>query len=64
MDGSYGFEDRIDTDDRSDNRDSGRGRGGLYSDIIIGSRGRGRGRGNSRDRGDKARSYDRSRGHR
>jgi hypothetical protein len=62
MDGSYGFEDCMDTDDRSDNRDNGRGRGGLYSDIIIGSRGRGRG--NSRDRGDKARGYDRSRGYR
>ena len=49
MDGSYGFDDRMDTDDRGDNRrDNGRGRG-LYSDTLIG--GRGRGRGNTQDRG-------------
>jgi hypothetical protein len=48
MDGSYGFNDRMDTDDRGNNqRDNGRGRG-LYSDTLIG--GRGRGRGNSQDR--------------
>jgi hypothetical protein len=46
MDGSYGFDESIDTDDRGDNRrDNGRGRG-LYSDNLIG--GRGRGHGNSR----------------
>ncbi len=55
MDGSYGFDDRMDTDDR-DNKGSG---GGLYSDNLIGSRGRG---GNSRDRG--GRGGDRSRGYR
>ncbi|KAE8451908.1 hypothetical protein EG329_002749 [Mollisiaceae sp. DMI_Dod_QoI] len=48
IDGSYGFSDRMDTDN-SDNRiDGGRGQG-LYSDSMINSRGRGRG--NSRDRG-------------
>ncbi|KAF4632126.1 hypothetical protein G7Y89_g6002 [Cudoniella acicularis] len=47
MDGSYGFEDRMETDD-GDRYGNGRGgRGGLYSDSLIGSRGRG----NSRDRG-------------
>ncbi|TVY29016.1 putative RNA-binding protein [Lachnellula hyalina] len=41
MDGSYGFDDRMDTDDQA--------RGSLYSDNLIGNRGRGRA--NSRDRG-------------
>lgn len=63
MDGSYGFEDRMDTDE-----DKGRngGAGGLYSDTMIGSRG-GRGNGNysnnNRDRGG-GRGGDRSRGYR
>ncbi|TVY83445.1 putative RNA-binding protein [Lachnellula suecica] len=46
MDGSYGFDDRMDTDDQDDRN---RGRGSLYSDNLIGNRGRGRG--DSRDRG-------------
>ncbi|TVY55998.1 putative RNA-binding protein [Lachnellula cervina] len=45
MDGSYGFDDRMDTDDHDDRRT----RGSLYSDNLIGNRGRGRA--NSRDRG-------------
>jgi hypothetical protein len=57
VDGTYGFDDHMDTDDRNDNR--GRG-GGLYSDNLVGDRGRGRG--NSRDRGrgngnDRGRNY-------
>jgi hypothetical protein len=59
MDGSYGFDDRMDTDDRDDNQyDMGKSRMGLYSDTIVGSRGRGRG--SSRDRGhgnDRGRGY-------
>lgn len=54
MDGSYGFEDRMDTDERDGN--SG---GGLYSDNLIQNRGRGGG-GNDRDRGrggDRSRVY-------
>jgi len=46
MDGSYGFEEKMDLDDGND--DGGRGQG-LYSDVLVGSRGNGRGRG---DRGD------------
>jgi hypothetical protein len=58
VDGSYGFDDRMDTDAR----DSGEGRGrGLYSDNLIGNRGRGRG--NSRDRGGRG-GGDRGRGYR
>jgi len=55
MDGSYGFSDRMDTDNsdtgnRDNRNDRGRGQGqGLYSDSLINSRGRGRG--NSWDRG-------------
>lgn len=46
MDGSYGFEEKMDLDDGND----GGGRGqGLYSDELVSSRGNGRGRG---DRGD------------
>lgn len=47
MDGSYGFEDRMETDDRRE--DKSRGGGGLYSDTMIGNRGRGNA--NGRDRG-------------
>lgn len=57
MDGSYGFSDRMDTDD--DNTKGGNSnstRGGLYSDSMIS---RGRGRANNRDRG---RGTDRGRG--
>ena len=56
MDGTYGFEDndRMDTDDRNgDRQDDSRSRGGLYSDEMIGNRGRGRG--NSRDSRDRGR---------
>lgn len=60
MDGSYGFEDRMDTDDRDDNGyEKGSGRG-LYSDRIVGGR-NGRGHGDSRDRG---RGNERGRGFR
>jgi hypothetical protein len=49
----------MDTDDRDDNQyDMGKSRMGLYSDTIVGSRGRGRG--SSRDRGhgnDRGRGY-------
>jgi hypothetical protein len=56
-DGSYGFEDRMETDVMESN--DGRGRGGLYSDSMVSRRGdRGR-RGASRERG---RGGDRSRG--
>lgn len=47
VDGSYGFE-AMETDD---NNQSDSRRGGLYSDSMVGSRGRDRGRGDSRDRG-------------
>jgi hypothetical protein len=50
MDGSYGFDDRMDTDDRDDR--NGRGRGSLYSDTLIGNRGRGRANSYDRGRGD------------
>lgn len=53
MDGSYGFDDRMDTDDNDDRR--GRGRGNLYSDNLIGERGRGRGDSRDRGRGDSYR---------
>lgn len=52
VDGSYGFDDHMDTDDRDD-----KGKGGLYSDNLISNRGRG----GSRDRG---RGGDRGRGYR
>jgi len=65
VDGSYGFDDRMDTDDLDDNRYDNRGRGrGLYSDNIPRGRNNnrgGRGRGDSRDRG---RGGDRNRGYR
>lgn len=48
MDGTYGFEERMDTDDHKDNYENG---GGLYSDNLVGNRGRGRG--NIRDRGNE-----------
>lgn len=54
IDGSQGFEDRMDTDD-NDNR------GGLYSDNLVNNRGRGRG--NSRERG-RGGGKDRGRGYR
>jgi hypothetical protein len=56
MDGSYGFDDRMETDDRED---KGRSGGGLYSDTMIGNRGRGNanGRGNGRRGGDRPRGY-------
>lgn len=41
-DGSYGFEDRMDTDDHDNQYEKGRGRGGLYSDTMVNNRGRGR----------------------
>lgn len=44
VDGSYGFDDHMDTDGRDDKNDRG-----LYSDNLVSNRGRGRG--NSRDRG-------------
>ncbi|KAH8598310.1 hypothetical protein B0O99DRAFT_58870 [Bisporella sp. PMI_857] len=48
IDGSYGFDDRMDTDDREDDRN----RANLYSDNLVNKRGRGhsleRGRGNPR----------------
>ncbi|KAH6684357.1 hypothetical protein B0J14DRAFT_10366 [Halenospora varia] len=54
-DGSYGFEDRMDTDDRNDDRyDNSRG---LYSDNLIGGRGRGRGNSYDRGRGSQGRGY-------
>ena len=56
MDGSYGFDNRMEMDDRD--YDASRGRG-LYSDTMIGSGGRVRGY--SRDRGGRG---DRSRGYR
>lgn len=60
MDGSYGFEDRMETDDNSQLN----GGKGLYSDTLINSN-RGRGRGNSRDRGrGTGNGYDRGRGYR
>ena len=59
MDGSYGFDDRMETDE--DGPEKGRGRG-LYSDTLINSN-RGRGRGNSRDQG-RGNGYDRGRGYR
>ena len=43
MDGSYGFQERMDTDDNYE--------GGLYSDDLVGKRGSGDGRGNDRGRG-------------
>ncbi|RDW70083.1 hypothetical protein BP5796_08480 [Coleophoma crateriformis] len=46
-DGSYGFDDRMDTDE-GNQHDRGRGRG-LYSDNMVNRNGRGRG--GSRDRG-------------
>jgi hypothetical protein len=49
VDGSYGFEERMDTDD---NYENGEGRG-LYSDNLVSNRGRNRGRGNDRGRGYK-----------
>lgn len=51
MDGSYGFEDRMDTDDP--NGRSARGRGSLYSDNLISDRGRRRGDSRDRGRGDR-----------
>ncbi|TAQ86783.1 hypothetical protein B7494_g4902 [Chlorociboria aeruginascens] len=64
MDGSYGFDDRMDTDDRNDSYDDkGRGRRGLYSDSMVSHNGHdrgGRGSGNNWDRG----RNDRSRGYR
>ena len=43
MDGSYGFDDRMETDDRSDSRNRSRG---LYSDDLVSERyDRDRGRG-------------------
>jgi hypothetical protein len=58
MDGSYGFEDRMETDDDKQ-YENGPGQGRLYSDTIVGNRSRGSG--NTRDRG---RGNDRSRGYR
>jgi hypothetical protein len=59
MDGSYGFDERMDTDEREDqSRGSG---GGLYSDTLVNNRGRG-GSYNGRDRG--GRGGDRPRGYR
>lgn len=46
-DGSYGFDDRMDTDDLDNSRGQG---GGLYSDNLVGNN-RDRGRGNDRGRG-------------
>ena len=52
IDGSYGFDDdRMDTDDRND------GGRGLYSDNILGNRGRGRGNSRDRGRGERGRGY-------
>lgn len=45
VDGSYGFDDRMDTDEGDDN---GRGQGKLYSDSLAPKRG---GMGGSRERG-------------
>ena len=53
MDGSYGFDDRMDTDDHDDRR----ARGSLYSDNLIGNRGRGRATSRDRGRGDGGRGY-------
>lgn len=47
MDGSYGFNDRMDTDD--DNQHSKRRDRGLYSDNMVNRNARGND--NSRDRG-------------
>jgi hypothetical protein len=62
VDGSYGFDDQMETDGQSDHYNGDRG---LYSDGMVGRRGRedhGRGRrGDSRDRG---RGGDRGRGYR
>ncbi|KAG9239327.1 hypothetical protein BJ875DRAFT_187505 [Amylocarpus encephaloides] len=58
MDGSYGFDDRMDTDDRNGDRyNDGRGRGSLYSDGMVGSRVRGRGDSRERGRGNGNRGY-------
>ncbi|RDL35236.1 RNA-binding, RBD [Venustampulla echinocandica] len=51
MDGSYGFDNRMETDD--DNYSNGRDRGSLYSDNIVGNRGRGGG--DNQDRRDRGR---------
>jgi hypothetical protein len=53
VDGSYGFDERMDTDD---NYGSGRDRG-LYSDNMVGNRGHDSGR----DRAPEGRGYDRGR---
>ena len=47
VDGSYGFDDRMDTDDNNDNRE---GRG-LYSDNLVSNRGSDKGRGDGRGGG-------------
>jgi hypothetical protein len=53
VDGSYGFDDRMDTDDRD-----GGGRGGaLYSDSLASNRGRGRDNGRDRGRGNNRGSH-------
>jgi hypothetical protein len=55
-DGSYGFDDRMDTDDYDNSHE--KSQGGLYSDSMVGNRTRGRA--NSRERGrgnDRGRSY-------
>lgn len=55
VDGSYGFEDKMDTDDNDSNK-----KGGLYSDNMITNQGRGRGnyRGRSNAGGnDRGRGY-------
>ena len=55
MDGSYGFEDQMDTDDQYDNEYD---RGTLYSDTMVDKRGRGSSSGRDRGRGsDRGRGY-------
>jgi hypothetical protein len=66
MDGTYGFDDRMDADDNESSQYDGSRSRGLYSDSLISTRGeQGRGRGDGRDigrRGDGGR--DRGRGYR
>lgn len=59
MDGSYGFDDHMDTDDQQSSRyENGRSQGTLYSDTMVDNRSRGSGNGRDAGRGsNRGRGY-------